>query len=267
MSSHSRGCLRILLTPLPSTRVARHPVLSLSLPELWPRRFLQFEQLRLLQEIAPVDDVIEPYACLASAEVLQQFLQGIGRALRQHTYSPQIARVSQSRVQFGKRIAAFQCEASRLLRAAQQVLDEQQFIEHYRCQEQPAAVDFPALLEEARAADGSYALKFLLPVDLRFLSAQIAHRGLHQPILIVEVQMSAGGLHPLEECLLLRGFLFQDDEPPVFRRQGFDQLAPPCVSRFAAFNAVDRQPDVPLRERTGIRAAAVSRSRDEEWPR
>lgn len=85
-----------------------------------------------------------------------------------------------------------------------------------------------------------------LPVGFGFLAAQIVAGHFAKPDGVVEIEPRADLVQPLVECVLLRGFLFEDCELIIGLGQRLDQIPAQRIRRFSAFDAIDQEAGVPF---------------------
>src|SRR5437773_121090 len=106
-----------------------------------------FHRLHLVQKIAAVHDVVKLQRSLTAAEVIEKLFQRVAWVLGLDADGAQISGVAKPEIQLRKRVAAFERQTARPVRAADQVLHQQQLVEQNRGEEQTAAVDLPSALE------------------------------------------------------------------------------------------------------------------------
>ena len=128
-------------------RCATASILLLARGHFWLGRLQQSESLYLLQKIAAVYDVVELERSLTSTQVIEKLFQHVAWVLGLDADGAQISGVAKPEIQLRKRVAAFERQTARPVRAADQVLHQQQFVEQNRGEEQTAAVALPSALE------------------------------------------------------------------------------------------------------------------------
>src|SRR5207253_10936549 len=97
------------------------------------------------------------------------------------------------------REAAFKGAATVLMRAADQVLDEQHVVVERGRKKQVGAVALPSLFNPVRTANGAHTVESLRPVGLRLTSLQKRTRGFQQPRIVIEIQRASQRVQPFKE--------------------------------------------------------------------
>jgi len=97
--------------------------------------------------------MVELDSGLAAAQIGDHLLESVRRILRVHTHGPKVAGVSEAMEELRQRVPAFERQASRPVRTADEILHQQELVKEGRRQEEAVVVYFPTTLQPARAAN------------------------------------------------------------------------------------------------------------------